>query len=65
MVVGRINVLFPRIQGKDFVLFFLVGVGGVGVGISTSLLVMVNVCKSREGTKGKYPLVGMRNSVDG
>lgn len=62
MLVVRINALYPRIQGKDFVLFLLVGSGRV---ISTSLLVMVNVCKRREGIKGKYPLVGMRNSVDG
>jgi len=47
MVVVRINVLFPRKQGKDFVLF-------LSGGISTSLLVMVNVCKTREDIKANF-----------
>jgi len=47
MVVVRIKVLFPRKQGKDFVLF-------LSGGISTSLLVMVNVCKTREDIKANF-----------
>ena len=58
IVIVRINVLFPRRQGKDFVPFLLGG-------ISTSLLVMVNVCKTKEDIKGKFPLVGIGNSVSG